>query len=148
MDNRYAKRLQAAEAIKALEAARAKRAQRAIEAARQRKDAPATSARFAERADVKLAGAVVGADGRAVYGWVRNVSATGCYAAVSETFAVGTACTVRLNLPADAGGGHLDLAATVARVDEGGMGVAFTDLPAEARQALEHLVADFDVTLG
>lgn len=148
MDNRHARRLQAAEAIKALEAARAKRMQRVVDAARERKEAPDVSVRFAERADVKLAGAVMGADGRAVYGWVRNISATGCYAAVSETLPVGAACTVRLNLPAEAGSGHLDLPATVARVDEAGMGLAFTYVVAEARRVLDRLVADFDVTLG
>lgn len=148
MDDRHARRLQAAEAIKALEAARAKRLQRAEEAARERKEAPEVSVRFAERADVKLAGAVVAADGRAVYGWVLNISATGCYAAVSETLPVGSPCTVRLNLPADAGGGHLDLPASVARLDEAGMGLAFIHVGVEARRALERLVADFGLTLG
>jgi hypothetical protein len=148
MDNRFTRRLQATETLKALEAARAKRMQRVEEAARERKAAPGDAERRLPRAEVKLAVAVLDPDGTAAYGWVRNVSEGGCYAAVSDPFPVGTACTVRLNLPADEGGGHLELPATVARLDEGGMGLAFAGLTDDARQALERLVADFDLTLG
>jgi|GEM_PF-3141971 hypothetical protein len=148
MDSRWKDARQAAEALKALDAARAKRMHRAEEAVRERKAAPGPHDQRLPRAEVKLAVAVLGAGGEPVYGWARNVSEGGCFVACDRALPVGTACTVRLSLPPEAGGGRLETAATVARSGEDGMGLAFADLSPEAADALARLVAAYDLTLG
>jgi hypothetical protein len=141
-----------ADSIQALEAARAKRERRAEEAARDRKaaaaPAPGDQPRRHPRAEVKLAAAVIGPDGEALYGWVLNVSHGGCYVSCGGTFEAGARCTVRLSLPPEAGGGRLDLDCRVARRDGEGMGLAFEGPAEEATHALAALVAAYDLTVG
>lgn len=152
METRATRMGRVADSLKALEAARAKREHRAEAAVRDKKAAagppPDEQPRRDPRAEVKLAAAVIGPGGRAVYGWVLNVSHGGCYVACAGPFVEGDACTVRLTLPPDTGGGVLDLPARVARLDGGGMGLAFDGPADEAARVLAALVDAYDVTLG